>query len=514
MKGLECAWGLAFVVVFVIVLGTLGCATLPACPAHGGPAWTELTSDHFRVRTDLDAPDATEAVRTLEETRAAMLALVWPRAAPVPGPIEIVFLRSQGELWTFLQGGAQGIRLQQHPFPPIIVIGGIGDQDQLTGLRHEVAHELSRRFLPLEPPWYSEGIATLLESTTYERGTQTARMGEISPVRLQQLQGLGRTPANELLNTRELPAYLELARFEASSWLLAHFLINQQFEAFGRFQRRLAAFERPEEAWRQEFPELSGEALDRAVDRYSTSGKYATFSLHLDVPTPTVRTRGLSDGEVHGLRALLYWAAVSPGNVRQEAGAHAEVAEALAQDPGTLDALAVDFYWLTAVKDEAARKDLAARATRAHPESWLAWLMLADVDHLKTPPAWEALMEALELAPDQPEVVSRIATANALRGRWGQVLEFSSRAIDLRAPLAVLPLHAEALARSGDCPRAAFFMERCAEMVAASEAAELRRLWREKLQPICLAAAAAKAAATPVDSKGVPAAPPIQHDQP
>lgn len=26
------------------------------CPAHGGAAWRELTSDHFVLRTDLPAP--------------------------------------------------------------------------------------------------------------------------------------------------------------------------------------------------------------------------------------------------------------------------------------------------------------------------------------------------------------------------------------------------------------------------------------------------------------------------
>jgi hypothetical protein len=83
---------------------SLTCATLP-CPAKGGPAWTELTSDHFRLRTDLDADVAAEAIRTLEEIRVAMLALVWPSARVASQRIEVVVLRSSVELSTFLQGG-------------------------------------------------------------------------------------------------------------------------------------------------------------------------------------------------------------------------------------------------------------------------------------------------------------------------------------------------------------------------------------------------------------------------
>ena len=58
-----------------------GCATLPACPAKGGPIWREATTAHFRLRSDLDEGDARETIRRLEEIRASMLAMVWPGAA-------------------------------------------------------------------------------------------------------------------------------------------------------------------------------------------------------------------------------------------------------------------------------------------------------------------------------------------------------------------------------------------------------------------------------------------------
>src|ERR1700729_3636508 len=55
-----------------------GCATLPPCPAKGGPIWREAVSAHFRLRSDLDEDDARETIRRLEEIRASMLAMVWP----------------------------------------------------------------------------------------------------------------------------------------------------------------------------------------------------------------------------------------------------------------------------------------------------------------------------------------------------------------------------------------------------------------------------------------------------
>jgi tetratricopeptide (TPR) repeat protein len=482
----------------VLALVSLTCATLPPCPAKGGPTWTELTSDHFRLRTDLDAEVAAEAIRTLEEIRAAMLALVWPNARVSSQRIEVVVLRSSVELSTYLQGGADGIRTQPRPFPATIVVGGIAEAESLTILEHELAHELSHQFLPLEPPWYSEGIAAFLETIAVDHGHRTARLGDVSESRIQSLVGLGRTPADELLATRRLPEHYALARFEASSWLLVHFLLNERLEAFGRFQRRLILLARPEEAWSEEFPGLSVKELDRELDRYSTSGRYTTYTIKLDVPDPNFHRRQLSDAEVHGLRALLYLAAVSPGNRPQEAAARGEVAEAFAQDPGALEALAVAFYGLTDARNLEARKDLATRATSAHPESWLAWVMLADTGNLKARDTQDVLARALELARDQPEVLSRLALANAIQGHWDQALEFSTKALALRAPFGILPLHAEALARTGNCREAARLTEQLAQWAGEPQAAGIRRAWSDKLSPICLAAAGAAPAPGPV----------------
>ena len=69
------------------------CATLPPCPAKGGPAWRELASAHVLMRTDLDEADAQETIQAFEELRAAMFAVMWPGASPPPNPIQVVALR-------------------------------------------------------------------------------------------------------------------------------------------------------------------------------------------------------------------------------------------------------------------------------------------------------------------------------------------------------------------------------------------------------------------------------------
>ena len=73
-----------------VALAALGCATLPPCPAKGGPPWSELSTRHFHVRTDLAADDADELARRLEETRAVLMTLAWPNAPDPPGRWNVI----------------------------------------------------------------------------------------------------------------------------------------------------------------------------------------------------------------------------------------------------------------------------------------------------------------------------------------------------------------------------------------------------------------------------------------
>jgi hypothetical protein len=161
------------VVIVVAAWGAAGCATLPACPAKGGPAWRELTSAHFRVRSDLDQEDARETVRRLEEIRASMLATLWPGAPDPPNRTEVIVLRSRIEFMVFARDPQVppvlwGLRSERPPLPPTLIFSGT-DYRTMGVLAHELAHDLSRWYMPMQPPWYSEGIATFLETLRYDR---------------------------------------------------------------------------------------------------------------------------------------------------------------------------------------------------------------------------------------------------------------------------------------------------------------------------------------------------------
>jgi hypothetical protein len=142
----------------IAILATaIGCASLPPCPAKGGPAWRELTSDHFVLRTDLSPREALETIRTLEDTRAAMLAGMWAGLVEPPGKSTAIALASLEETSRFTGTTFNGMHLRQPPFPATLIISP--DPKQQETAKHELAHGLARYFLPVHPTWFAEGLA-------------------------------------------------------------------------------------------------------------------------------------------------------------------------------------------------------------------------------------------------------------------------------------------------------------------------------------------------------------------
>jgi hypothetical protein len=163
----------AAALALVSIWAIAGCATLPAWPAKGGPIWREAISTHFRLRSDLDEDDARETIRRLEEIRASMLEMVWPGVPDPPIRTEVVVLRSSTELMVFVRDPHEppliaGLRAERSPLPASLLFAGT-DLRTMSTLVHELAHDLSEWFLPIQPLWYSEGVATFLETLRYDR---------------------------------------------------------------------------------------------------------------------------------------------------------------------------------------------------------------------------------------------------------------------------------------------------------------------------------------------------------
>src|SRR5262245_8459466 len=86
------------IVMMSVALGASGCgAAVPPVQGKGGPAWTELTSEHFTVWTDAKVAEASERVRVMEQLRQVVVAVAFP-SVPATGRTLVVLLRDDDEL--------------------------------------------------------------------------------------------------------------------------------------------------------------------------------------------------------------------------------------------------------------------------------------------------------------------------------------------------------------------------------------------------------------------------------
>ena len=229
-------------------LATSACATLPPCPARGGPAWTEWTSAHFVLMTDLDEADARAALRGFEELRAAVLVAAWRRAPEPRGRLAVVAFRSDSERRVFVRPGFVAAFIATKAQQGLIVKSG-AERDEIV--THALVLALAYHYgLEGKAAWFDEGLARYLESLRLEPdGTLT--YGDVDDVIFRNVTR-GLLASFENLWEPVTPATRQ--SFIVTSWLAVHYLFNNEPERFLDFQRRLLLTSDARAAWRAAFP--------------------------------------------------------------------------------------------------------------------------------------------------------------------------------------------------------------------------------------------------------------------
>jgi tetratricopeptide (TPR) repeat protein len=199
--------------------------------------------------------------------------------------------------------------------------------------------------------------------------------------------------------------------FYPTSWLAVHYLMNHRHAAFLAYELALARRPPDPEAWAHAFPDLPPEKLDDELASYVDGGQYELLVYPFKPPaTRIVAERTLDDADTHATRALLIAASShQPGLHRSQlpaaelrARAEREAGEALRLTPGHLLAQAVRSWQLADPVD----LDAARATARAHPDEWMAWLLVAKGlgERGSNDGLQEALQRALALAASDPAV--------------------------------------------------------------------------------------------------------------
>lgn len=448
-------WGLMALMAFA--LSSSACASAQ----QGAGGWQEVTTPHFHISTDLDESSALETARRLEETRAALLAVAWPGAADPPGRTEMLIARSK-QLARFMPALSDGFAVRSTQFPPMIVFapGGTGVIPDVVP--HELAHNLSHWFLPFQPRWFAEGLAVYLQTVRYDADKHEATMGVVPERWVPHQSGVGSPgsgtvgarhtrliPPTELLAMSDLgdvPAEPQkMTEFYYSSWLLTQHLINHQADRFGDFQVALGHTVDWRNAWNLHFEDVMSH-LDEEVFEAARQPQYSVLTTRMTMPELPITHRAMPEAAVHGMiaRAALH------GQQHHATLVQDEVKKALSLDPNDLNALSASFYGIP--KESAQQVELARRAVKAHPESGIAWLMLASVIPQKDPEWAVAVANAKKADPHLPGALVLNALLQISTGNSRAALADTKVAIRLSSPsLALVRAHSVALAANHRC---------------------------------------------------------------
>jgi hypothetical protein len=342
-------------------------AAIPPVPSQGGPAWTELTSEHFVVWTDSAPDDGRQLIRVMEHLRQIVFGV------SVFNPTSnarafVIALRHHREVRPYLPeqfaaiASTPGYPLYQ-PFI-LLSVDGLDYDRRLT--THELTHVISYNALSAQPPWFAEGLAGYFETIHLDEHDGSFDLGAPFGDWLRVLRGPGGLmPIAALFTCTN--AQCKDSQFYATAWALFAYLTNHRPTDLLRYVQRLTELDRNDQAtaWAEVFPDLPPAKLDDTLASWIQVGDLTVHHYKIKLKDYKVTQRRLTDADVYTARALL-----SDRDFTRPAPA--EVAAALAIDPTNVIA-----QMLRLAHDHTDAPTIARTLTAAHPNDWRAWWVLA-----------------------------------------------------------------------------------------------------------------------------------------
>lgn len=221
-----------------LVLTGLFC--VPAWPASGPPPWLEVHGPHFSVITDAGEKNGREAALRLEQMRSLFGALLTKNRLNMSQPVTVLLVKDSAE---YAQMAPPGAAPAGFVLPGddrcFIVLNGTGSEAWTA-----ISAGFARYFLyynyPPTQPWFDAGFIEYYSSLRI--GERDLLIGGDPLSAGSDDQGVLKGPLADVLQTQKWLPLTEIfsmpraeadkqgrsSVFAAESWMVLHYLINQQ----------------------------------------------------------------------------------------------------------------------------------------------------------------------------------------------------------------------------------------------------------------------------------------------
>jgi hypothetical protein len=336
---------------------------IPAIPSQGGPAWTELTSEHFTLWTDSSPERGRELIEQCEHLHQIVFGVAFPWL-PGGGKSFVIALRDRYEVGAFVPDLFIAYAMPVNPaLEPVIVVDAQTDNSDGHVIAHELTHVISSGAIHDQPVWFAEGIAQFFETTSLDAKNLNVDVGEPLPKLVHEIRAMTLLPGDQLFAcTRTTQPDCRDPRFYMTAALLFSYLMNERPQQLVALETALAAGD--PNAWSITMPDLPPATIDAVLRGWLVTGRHQVWHFRVALQHATIAQRTLGDGDVWAARALL-----RVGFHRDQIAG--DVQRALAVEPTNLLARLLDDYLTRHVGTAEAHATAAA-----HPDDWRAWFLV------------------------------------------------------------------------------------------------------------------------------------------
>ena len=314
------------------------CAPAPFTPpSRGGATWTETTTEHFSVYSDLAPGDAQALAHDLERTFDVLADIGFKAKTRPTTHLDVVSFRREDEYHSVAPAQTKGVfRGASHDIDSSSIAmfyGPLTNSTRAT-LQHELTHAFVRQYFPRAPTWLNEGFAKYFESLAFDgqhvfvgrppRQTRFSRaafhVGQEEGELVAFVPAFEAVPAADLLRMRPAEFYGNRAeaagdssRYDeardvttryASAWALVHFLISspRYGDAFATYLSNLRRLPDRDDAWERAFPAAEMPALEATYRESLLAPTVDVIKVgYQEVAQPAPRTTPLDDAGVLGV---------------------------------------------------------------------------------------------------------------------------------------------------------------------------------------------------------------------
>jgi hypothetical protein len=335
---------------FVVLTALMACSPFsPALylPDDGTRPWSELTTRHFILYTDLSRDLAQERIRRLEVLRSVLEEVAFPSSEERGETVAVIAFRRARDYEAIAPFGTDGVFMavtSDPEAPPTILVSAqlVFDESRDTmppvidrcpsraskspscwashgstpasegdverRFVHELVHELTLRSFGDTAPWLNEGLAQYFSTLRLEDGR--AVLGAPVP-------GATAVPASLLPSVRDLTNADEsrfestdvdrvtAARYYAGAWVLVHMLHNGPERYRARFQILATALKDGRttgEAWHAATAGIDAETLQSDYAGYARTAAWRLIETRAAASSaPVVEAHSMTSAEVRSL---------------------------------------------------------------------------------------------------------------------------------------------------------------------------------------------------------------------